>query len=447
MKLGLLPVLPLLGCLSAWGWFDYGVNVKRESAEFGKPFAGISLKLETRHSQAELNSPEPLTVTLKNENPRSALLPESLPRDERVYALYVVCATAGGLSYFTPNLVKDSDNPVTGDRLAPNGETVVVDTTLDRLPVVRVESVDFAAADFPGLNSMPTRELVPQVYVLKAILLSRLPGKKPDFVAASNSCAVLLLPERGEHMSPEERQTRAAKYLAKLEEGAYGGIAVSSQLAALGETAVPQLIATADRKGEGHVRESRVWAIATLCRTGSPKAAEYVLERLKHPVDLGDVAFLAWHSQGCSSPAIEAQVLALVSSILKSERLPWQDAFPEVDTGTKSAFLEFAFKHFNQTGQTLPVELVGNCITWPDQKPAAFGIELWKPGDAETAVRLLAPVFGQPNRHPNLKRVVLLKLETACAAQGFPKMGPADDLEAAWQRAGRWLTEKGYLSE
>ena len=447
MKDVLLPALLSLGCLNVWGALDYGVSVKREPAEFGKPFAGISLKLETPHSEVELNSPEAITVTLKNDNPRPVLLPEGMPRDERVYALYVVCATAGGSSYFTPNLVNAPDNPIAGGRLKSNGETVVLDTTLDRLQVVRVDSVDLAAADFPGPNSMPTRELVPQVYALKAILLSRLPGKKPDFVVASNTCAVLLLPERGEHMSPEERQTRAAKYLAKLEEGAYGGNAVSSQLAALGETAVPQLIAIADRKGDGHVRESRVWALATLCRTGSPKAVEYVLERLKHPVDLGDVPFLAWHSQGCANPAVEAQVLALVSGILKDEKLPWQDTFPEVDTGTKSAFLEFAFKHFRQTGQALSTELVGRCVTWPDPKPAAFGIELWKPADAETALRVLAPVFKQPNRHPNLKRVVLRQLEAACAAQGFPKMATADDIEAAWQRAAGWLKEKGYLPE
>lgn len=431
----------------ARAWIDYTDKVPAGPAPgFGKPFVGISLKLELGHAEFELGTPEPLRLRLRNDDPRSTLLPPGLPPGDRRYALHLILASQGGTSYFSRNLLADPAQAPAGGQFASGSETVVWDGTFDQVGFAPVDKVALDRPDFPPAERLrPSDELTPELYVLSAVLLSQTGTKKPDFVVASAPWTVLLRPVRGERLAEAERQQRLAKYLARLREGAYGGMAVSSQLAALGEIGVAPLIELADRTGDEKTRESRIWAIVTLCNTGSARAADYIRHRLQHPVDLRDLPFLAWHSLACRNPASETELLDLMRLVAAGQRLPWQDEHPDVSDGIKDDFIEFASKHFKYTGQSLPDEIVANCLKRTDPKSTSFALEAWRPASAESAITVLLPAFAPPCRHPNLKRLALRRLADAGVA-GVTAPGEGGDVAGAWYAAGCQFADAGKLA-
>lgn len=431
----------------AGAWIDYTDKVPAgPTPGYGKPFVGMSLKLESGHAEFELGTAEPLRLRLRNEDPRATLLPPGLPPADRRYALHLILVTQSGATFFSRSLLADPAQPPAGGSIASGQETAIWDGTFDKVSFAAVDKVTLDRPDFPPAARMrPSDELVPQLYVLSAVLLSQTAGKKPDFVVASAPWTVLLRPVRGERLAEAERQQRLDKYLAKMREGAYGGIAVSSQLAALGEVGVAPLIELADRTGDEKARESRAWAIATLCNTGSPRAADYIRRRLQHPVDLRDLPFLAWHSLACRTPDSEKDLLELLRLVAAGQRLPWQDEHPEVSDAVRDDFIEYTGKHFKHTGQSLPDEIVANCLKRADPKSTSFAMEAWKPASAESALAVLLPAFAPPCRHPTVKRLALRRLADA-GVPGVSAPGEGGDIAAAWYAAGCQLADAGKLT-
>jgi hypothetical protein len=74
-----------------------------------------------------------------------------------------------------------------------------------------------------------------------------------------------------------------------------------------------------------------------------------------------------------------------------------------------------------------------------------YRLQGWKPADRAATIATVKPLFVQSVVHPNLKRTVLGRLNTALAAEGFPAFDRAGDVDTAWQAAGTWLAGKGLL--
>jgi len=424
----------------ALAWIDYSDRVPPKEPAFGKEFDGFALKIETEKTDFEQDEPVRLTLTLRNSNNRSRLIPAERWGEHRFVRLYLVLATKNGNSLFSRDLMpKAKDAGFDPLRLSP-GEQVILSVPFNSLQFAHISEFEHGLPSVSGRTRyVPVPELVPQLFVLKGLLVSGIEGRRPDFVVASYAWPILLRPVSGAKLSDPVKQRKLQQYLQRLREGAYGGMAVSSQLAALGDLAVDPLIQIAERPGPGKTFESRVWAIVTLCNIRSPKASAYILEKLRHPVALSDLNFLAWHSQACRSPEIEAELDRLVNAILKNEPLPWQDRFRTIPRGVKSGFLEFTFKHYASIKRTISDATVRALLRWPDPKPVGFGLAVWKPQTPESAVSLLTPLFAKPDLHPNLRRPILKILSDALRTQGFPQYDRTADMDAQWHRAGLWL--------
>ncbi len=441
-------------CVVAWlaaflglGWINYDARVEKKPAVFGKEFAGFALKLSTEKVDFAQDLPEPVTVVLKNNTDRTTFFPAKAETKGRFVRLYFVLADENGNSLFSDDLLRGRDHPLLRGEVPPHTELTVLKVPFNSLKFAKVEEFEHGLPFFDPRKSrfVPASELVPKIYVLKALLISGIPDRRPDFVVASDRWALLIRPRSGARMSEAEKRARLHRYLAKMKQGAYGGIGVSSQLAALGEIAVEPLIRMADRQGDGKVFESRIWAIVTLCNIRSPKASAYILKRLRSPVSLADLNFLAWHSQACRDPAIEREIRSLVNAILEGKPLPWRPG--PIPRGVKDSFLEFCFKRFASLHQSISDETAAACLRWPNPKPVSFGLAVWKPSSPQKALELLAPLFIKTSVHPVLKRIVLTRLSTALKEQGFPAFDRNGDAEAQWHRAGLWLFRTGALSE
>jgi len=246
-------------------------------------------------------------------------------------------------------------------------------------------------------------------------------------------------------MPEDEKREKLAAYLRKLKQGAYGGKEVSSQLAALGETGIDPLIEIAENAGGGKMMESRIWAIVTLCNMKLPRATEYIHKRLLSPTSLGDLNFLAWHSQACRTPEIEKTLHALLKAVVANDRLPWQEKFPEIPDDVKSGFVEFTVKHFSSNRIAVSDEVAGLAVKNCDDKGATFALEAWNSREPDAAIKVALPIFTQRNRHPNLKSAALKKLKAVFDDVPFREIRGPGDVDVLWQEAGFWMERKGYL--
>jgi hypothetical protein len=428
------------GASGVRGWIDYDERVPAQTPAFGKAFAGFALQLSTSESEFELDAPQQVDVTLKNAGSQPDLLAKTAAAETSRPVLYVVLADANGVSRFSENLL-------TGKESFAVGEAPLVQPDFQRLSLRRVDGFQGGwpvfEAKYPAAT---TAELTPGLYSLRAILLAGRQNARPDVVLASNTWAVLLRPKSGSRMAAAEKQAKLARYLKDLQRDAYGGQRVSSQLAALGELAVDPLIAVADRTGGGKVRESRIWATITLCNISSSRAAAYIERRLRHPVALDDLAFLAWHSQACHDEQVDRTLRKLMNDVLEHRRLPWQDDFPKLSEGTKMTFLEFACKHFARTGKSLDARMVSAALRLPDPKPVAFALAAWKPESSPLAIDTVKEMFARRGVHPNLQRAILHALNQVVKEPGFPGYRREHELPGQWLEAGIWLGKRGSLT-
>ena len=433
-----------VGASSAVGWIDYGTSVTREPPAFGGPFRGIALRLSTEDVEFEQDVAEEVTITLRNVSDEPTFMPESLDTAARDIRVYVVLADRGSRVYFSQNLWAACQKAEADVPLAADSERPLISVPFTELHVRRPSDMEGGIPLFEdaGNTSRAASQLPPGVYGVKAMILSGPADQRPDFTVASNSWPVLLLPKSGSRMSEEEKAGKLTRYMKRLKRGAYGGLAVSSQLAALGEIAVEPLLETAEKQGGGHVRESRIWALVTLCNTGSSRAEAYIRRRLNAPVDLGDLPFLAWHSQGFDSAGIRAQLEELALGVLAGERLPWAAGDKTVDEPTKTAFLEFTLKHFIRIRHRPAEDILRGCMQAEVQpKIAALALELVSrtPGRSpEDMAAILGPLLTRVEADSRLRdRAVSLCPETVQSA------APP---EHQWLRAVKWVHDNGQLT-
>ena len=441
----LLFIPALAFCL---GWLDYDDNVAETEPEFGKEFRDLALKIHTENIEFEQEFAEPVIVTLKNSTGRSTLVPDAEGNAGRRYALYLILADAGGgASRFSQNLLENDEGFMKRGSIPAAEEAELCRVPFDSLQVRNVEEYEDGMPYFdPEHHPVRTANLTPELYVLKAVLFSSAGGKKPDFVLASGAWPIKLLPKSLERMTEPEKQQKMQRYLARMAEGAYGGKGVSSQLAAMGEMAVEPLLEMAEKRGSGTTRESRIWAIVTLCNSGSKQAEDYIVKRLHDPIAFGDLAFLAWHSQGFRSDRITALLQALALDIVTGRELPWEKKHGRDSRHHGSGCLEYIFKHFQSIGVTISDEIAAPLLTFSDPKLICFGLAVWTPSGPEAAAQLLKPVFLDYSAHPNLKRVTVRTLAAQLSDQGFPAYNRETDVNESWQEAGMWLVRQKHLS-
>jgi hypothetical protein len=442
----------LIGCLfgaaSACAWIDYSDNVPKQEPAFGKEFAGFALKIYTEKVEFEQEQPVEVTIEIRNSNPRSTLLPQEADEGRR-YALYVVLADKSGNSLFSRNLLDNvTDNFVAQGRIPPGASTVLAQVPFDSLTVAKVEEYEHGIPYFdPKKRGVSAGGLSPQLFTLKAVLLSAEAETRPDFVVASDLWRILLLPKSVDRMTADEKSSKMKRYLDKMAEGAYGGIGVSSQLAAFGDDAVEPLIEMAERTGEeGAVRESRIWAIVTLCNTGSKRAEDYIVKRLQDPVSFGDLAFLAWHSQGFHSKHVTDTLSRLCEDIATGKPLPWEKKHGPKSRTHGRGCLEFAFKHFAAIRRSITDDTAAGVVAMGDPKIASFGLAAWKPADPQAAVRVIKPLFLQQGVHGNLKKAALNVLADALVTRGFPAYDREKNVNEQWLQAALWLSRNSELT-
>jgi hypothetical protein len=439
----------LFGAVLGAGWINYDDKVERTEPQYGKEFIGFQLKLFTDRVEFEQETPEPVTIVLKNANPRGTLMPEGTPdAAERRYALYIVLADKdGAMTLFSRNLLEKDGGVVAAGTVPPQAETGILKVPFDELEVAKVEAFEDGLPKFePDQRMARAGQLAPQIFTMKAILVSVLPGKRPDFTLASTVWRILLLPKSAARMSDTEKQTKMEAWLKKMGEGAYGGIGVSSQLAALGDAAVAPLIAMAEKPAaDGPVRESRIWAIVTLCNSGSPRAEEYILRRIRDPIDFGDLSFLTWHSQGFRSQKVTDTLRQLALDIVTDKELPWEKKHGRDSRRHGVGSLDYIFQHLTNVKATVSDDVAAGALRVGDPKVGAFALQAWAPSSPQGAIATVKPLFSRRGLHPNLKRSALSRLAAALPADGFPAYDRNADVDAAWQAAGLWLASKGHL--
>lgn len=454
LALGFAAFLPMLV-----GWIDYGTAVKREEPQYGKEFQGMSLRIQTETVEFEQDMPEEIVVDLKNTTDRTRLTVQD-PGEGRRFALYVVVADEDGTSLFSRNLLEEQpNNPIAKEKIPPKASSELIRVKFNELEVAKVETYLDGLPQFDEKTKMQNAGwLVPRVYTVKAVLLSGLPEKRPDFAAASDVWSILLKPKSVERMAADEKDALMKKYLKKMGEGAYGGIGVSSQLAALGEDAVEPLIAMAERTGEGakdqaeadRTRESRIWAIVTLCNTRSKKAEEYILKRLQDPVDFGDLSFLVWHSQGFRSARVTETIRKMAEDTACGREMPWEKRRGPTSRGHGMGSFQFMCKHFISIGQSLTDATVAAAVKFKDPEQTGYALMAWQPANGEQAVQVLLPLIRQGNVHPNLRKLVIAILGKPYADKGFPKCAreaTPEEQEQAWIQTGLWLNRQGKLTD
>lgn len=450
--LALAVVLPVLV-----GWVDYGTTVEREEPVFGKEFQGISLRIQTANVEFEQDMPEEIVVHLRNSTDRTRLTMQE-PGEGRRFALYLVVADEEGNSLFSRNLLDPlPENIFARERIPPQASCELIRVPYNRLEVAKVETYLDGLPHFEeGQRLTNAGWMRPRIYHLKAVLLSTLPDQRPDFVAASEVWRILLRPKSAERMAADEKGRLMERYLARMGEGAYGGVGVSAQLAALGEDAVAPLIEMAERTGgedeaaKARIRESRIWAIVTLCNTGSKRAEDYILERLHDPIDFGDLAFLAWHCQGFRSPRVTAAARQLAEDIASGRELPWERRHGPESRRHGMGCFEFLCKHFISIKHSITEATMAGALEFPSPELTGYALMAWQPADGEQALRVLRPLFRRGDIHPNLRRLAVAKLAPFHAGQGFPayvREATPDEQEQAWLDAALWLQRNGRLDE
>ena len=447
MKLSRLFLLPAI--LAALGWINYDDKVIAVKPEFGKEFQGFSLKLSTKRMKFEQEMPEPVTIVLRNSSNRSTLLPKTTVKSNRQYALHLVLADKSGqTSFFSRNLLTDKHDIIVTGAIPPNSTTELLTVSFDSLEVATVDEYEYGMPSFNPKKAMTKAgSMSPQIFTLKAVLLSGKKETRPDFAIASKSWQIMLLPKSAARMSQSEKQAKLKRYLAKMSEGAYGGIGVSSQLAALGEIAVDPLIAMAEKIGPTQVRESRIWAIVTLCNSGSPKAEDYIIKRISDPVDFGDLAFLVWHSQGFHSKRVTTVIKDLALAIVTDQELPWEKKHGRASRGHGRGCLEYIFKHFLSIHESVSDNIMTGSLTLEDPKLLSFALQVWKPSSPQKAIELTKTIFLSLDTHPNVKTTVLKRLGKSLDKNGFPAYNRNLELDESWHAAGMWLAEHQHLND
>lgn len=441
-------LLAILLCLAApcLAWIDYEDKVVRKEPAFGKDFQGFALCLSTENAEFEQDSGEFIRVVLRNTT--DAVSVPAAKDAPRGYGLLVILADkGGGTSLVSQNLLPD-EHPMGSGTVTPKASTELVRVTFDGLALAPFSEYENGLpAVKPDANRVPGAGLVPQLYVVRAILYGAPPGKRPDFAVASDTWPILLRPKDGKRMAEEERQAKMKQWLAKMSEGAYGGIGVSSQLAALGEAAVAPLLAMAEKQDATReaVRESRIWAIVTLCNTGSPRAEEYILAKLRDPVDFGDLSFLAWHSQAFHSRRVTEALRQLAEDAACNRPMPWEARHGPESRVHGRGMLEFAFKHLAGINESITDDTAAGLVALGDEKLLAFGIAAWTPSSGPKALKTLAPLCAKGPVHSNVKKAILACLAKAAADAGFPAYDREADISRQWLTGCSWLQAKQSL--
>jgi hypothetical protein len=436
------PLAALLLGIVCVAWIDYDDKVVRKEPAFGKEFRGFALRLTTAEAEFEQDSGQSVRIELRNDTEATALVAPT--EGDRDYGLLVILTDKGGDGTMVSQelLASLPANPVAAGTLTPKAATELASVRFDDLRLAGFKEFDNGLPRVdPQAGRVPGSSLVPQLYVMRAILFSAPRGKRPDFAVASDTWPILLRPKDGKRMTEDERQAKMKQWLARMAEGAYGGIGVSSQLAALGEVAVEPLLQMAEKRDPGKetVRESRIWAIVTLCNTGSPRAEEYILGRLREPVEFGDLAFLAWHSQAFHSQRVTDTLRRLAEDAACDRAMPWEAKHGASSRGHGRGMIEYVFKHFAGIGESITDATAEGLVRLGDEKLIAFGVVAWKPSSGDKAVRTLAPVFGRGPVHSNVKKALLACLARAAGPGGFPAYDREADVNRQWLAACRWL--------
>lgn len=440
-------------------WTDYSLGFLSEKDKvpeaepvFGKEFQGFSLKLHTAEAEFEQEMPVAVIISLKNTNPRSTLQPDAAPSGGRSYAVHIILADKmGENSLFSKNLLTADDNALRTGKIPPRAETVVLKVPFDTLEVAKVDEFLDGKPHFdPKTRLTQAGMMIPQIYKLRAILLSAEAEKRPDFLIASQSWDILLRPKSVARMTEAEKQEKLQRYIPRMEQGGSGAMAVADQLAALGEVAVAPLMEVASRRGGKNAQttmESRVWALATLCNTNSPEAQAFIEQKLLDPTALGDLNFLAWHSQRLRSPKITAAIRKLAFAIATGEKLSWEKNARETPDGVKISFLGWAFRHFSRIKETVPDEIAEGCFRLEDPRLSSLAFDVWEPSSPQKVMDAAKPLYLTAGTHPNLKCAALRALAKHYGAQGFPPYDRKADVIAAWRHSGVRLAQKGYLTK
>ena len=446
MKLRLLLAAALcLGgiCLA---WIDYEDKVVRKEPAFGKEFQGFALQLSSDKVEFEQDSGEVIRIVLRNASEAVNVVPES--GGKRDYGLLIILADKGGGTSLVSQNLLTPEQPLSSGKVTPRGSTDLASVAFDDLTLAPFSEYENGLpAVKPDAGRVHGAGLVPQLYVVRAILYATPPGKRPDFAVASDTWPVLLRPKDGKRMADDERQAKMKQWLAKMAEGAYGGIGVSSQLAALGEVAVDPLLSMAEKEDatKEAVRESRIWAIVTLCNTGSPRAEEYILGKLRDPVDFGDLSFLAWHSQALRSRRVTAALRQLAEDAACNRPMPWEAKHGPESRAHGRGMLEYVFKHFGSINEFITDATAAGLVALGDEKLLAFGLVAWKPSSGQKAITTLAPLCGKGPVHSNVKKAILGCLAQAAAAEGFPAYDREADVSRQWLAGCSWLQARQSL--
>ena len=453
-----IPAFLLAATLPALvGWIDYDKSVKREEPKYGKEFQGISLRIQTANVEFEQDMPEEVVVHIRNTTDRTRLTMQE-PGEGRRFGLYVVVATEDGTSLFSRDLLeKLADNPVGKERIPPKASCELLRVKFNELEVAAVEKYRDGLPYFePEKKLSNAGWLTPRIYMMKAVLISSLPEQRPDFVAASEVWPILLRPKSPARMTEDEKSTRMTKYLAKMSEGAYGGVGVSSQLAAFGEDAVTPLIEMAEKTGAGakdqaakdRTRESRIWAIVTLCNTRSKRAEEYILKRMLDPIDFGDLSFLVWHSQGFRSRRVTETIRKLAEDVACGREMPWEKTRGAQSRGHGMGSFQFMCKHFISIKQSLTDQTVAAAIRFTNPELTGYALMAWRPDSGEEALETLLPLVRKGDTHPNLRKLAVAMLAEHYQKDGFPaynREATPEEQEQAWLQSAFWLHRKGKI--
>ncbi|MCK5805963.1 MAG: hypothetical protein KAI66_24240 [Lentisphaeria bacterium] len=456
MKRILVPLGTLFLCGSLFAWIDYDDKVENKQAKFGKDFEGCALQLYTDKVEFEQEMPEKVTVVLRSRNDRATLLPAPRATKTRRYALYIVVADKNGTSLFSRNLLEGkSANPVLAGTLKPRASQVVISVPFDQLEVAGVDEYLDGMPFFDEKTRMRNAgKLVPHLYTLKAVLLSGEPEKRPDFAVASDLWQVILRPKSPARMTEAERQVKLKAWLATMSQGAVAGGRVSSQLASLGDTAVPALIKLSEKRAEAGMKpdvaqavaDSRIWAIVTLCNTRSRAAEDYIMKRLKDPLAFRELSFIVWHSQGFHSKRVTETLRAFAEDASNGRPMPWEKKHGRKSRGYGRGACEYVFKHFSSRGASVTDQTIVGCIARGDPKLTAFALAAWKPSSGEAALKVLKPLWTKADLHPNVRRASAHALARAMGGDGFPKYNSQADPDIQWIADTVWLYREKHLS-
>jgi len=187
------------------GWIDYDKAVKRGTPTYGKEFQGISLRIQTKNVEFEQDMGEEVAIHIKNTSDRTRLTMQE-PGEGRRFALYLVVANEDGSSLFSRDLLEPvPDNPIVKEKIPPKASCELLRAKFNEVEVAAVEKYRDGLPYFEPTKKMTNAGwLTPRIYMIKAVLISSLPDKRPDFVAASEMWPIMLLPKSPARMSEDE---------------------------------------------------------------------------------------------------------------------------------------------------------------------------------------------------------------------------------------------------